>query len=82
VRVHDVVSRDTEALVKLSHDIRNMSNGLPWEDNIAEHRSFYAISGLILYMKEHGFALHHEPMYQQGDPTRNGLVAFRKLHQA
>jgi len=79
VRDHDVDSPRINRLVALAHDVFNMGLGAPWPANQSELRHFTSLAQLTAYLETRGFRRDPRVLYQEGDPTRNGLIAFARL---
>ncbi len=78
VRDHDVDGERMDAMVGLAHDVFNAGVGIGWDDNEAQIRNFRSLSDLRDYLEARGFARADRIEFQQGDPTRNGLMLFTK----
>jgi len=78
LRDHDAASPQTEAMVALAHDVFNCGLGVPWEKNAQELRFFKSISYLEDYLAKQGFKRVGPQLAQEGDPTKNLLMAFEK----
>jgi len=63
----------------LAHDVFNMGLGTAWPVNQAELRHFTSIQQLVAYLKARGFEDDGRRLFQQGDPTRNALMVFRRV---
>lgn len=79
VRDHDAHSEQMHHVVALAHDVFNLGTNETWVYNEAEFRAFYALDDLIGRLKQHGFTHDGRRLFQQGDPTRNALMLFRKI---
>ena len=78
VRDHDVDSPRMNRMVALAHDVFNMGLGAPWPANQAELRHFTSLAQLTAYLEARGFRRDPRALYQEGDPTRNALIAFAR----
>lgn len=76
VRDHDVDSPRMNRIVALAHDVFNMGLGAPWPANQAKLRHFTSLAQLTAYLEARGFRRDPRALYQDGDPTRNALLAF------
>lgn len=82
VRDHDVDGERMDAMVGLAHDVFNAGVGIPWDDNTAQIRNFRSLVDLKDYLEARGFQRAERLEFQQGDPTRNGLMLFTKSQTA
>jgi SAM-dependent methyltransferase len=78
VRDHDVDGPQMNAMVGLAHDVFNAGVGIPWDRNEGQIRNFRSIRDLTSYLDARGFRRQQTVRFQDGDPTRNGLMAFRR----
>lgn len=78
VRDHDVDGERMDAMVGLAHDVFNAGVGITWDDNTAQIRNFRSLVDLRDYLEARGFQRAERIEFQQGDPTRNGLMLFTK----
>jgi SAM-dependent methyltransferase len=78
VRDHDVDSPRMNRFVALAHDVFNMGLGAPWPANQSELRHFTSLAQLTTYLEDRGFRRDPRALYQEGDPTRNALIAFTR----
>jgi SAM-dependent methyltransferase len=78
VRDHDVDGERMDAVVGLAHDVFNAGVGIEWNDNAAQIRNFRSLADLRDYLETRGFERADRIEFQQGDPTRNGLMLFTK----
>jgi hypothetical protein len=67
------------AMVALAHDVFNAGVGLSWEENHRQIRNFRSVNELERYLATMGFARSGGLRLQQGDPTRNALMLFRRV---
>jgi hypothetical protein len=79
VRDHDVSNAEMTAMVALAHDVFNAGVGLSWEENHRQIRNFRSLDELERYLAMMGFARSGGLRLQQGDPTRNALMLFRRV---
>ncbi len=79
VRDHDVNSPAMNRMVALAHDVFNMGLGTAWQVNQAELRHFTSIQQLVTYLEARGFKDDGRRLLQQGDPTKNALMVFRRV---
>ncbi len=78
VRDHDVDGPRMDAMVGLAHDVFNAGVGIPWERNAEQIRNFWSVADLTAYLEARGFRRVPRSAVQDGDPTRNTLLAFEK----
>lgn len=78
LRDHDVDSDDMAHIVALAHDVFNAGLQVPWETNEAEIRNFTSVEQIEGGVKKYGLERHGQLALQNGDPTRNTLMAFIK----
>ncbi len=79
VRDHDVNSSAMNRMVALAHDVFNLGLGTAWQVNRAELRHFTSVDGLVAYLEARGFKDDGRRLFQQGDPTKNALMVFRRI---
>ena len=79
VRDHNVINQKMKHTVALAHDVFNMGTSESWQYNNAELRNFYSLAELDLLLTEMGFTSDNKKLYQQGDPTLNALMLYRKV---
>lgn len=79
LRDHDVTSPELFSIVSLAHDVFNAGTGESWATNESERRNFYPLGLMVDLFSSQGFVVSHERLLQDGDPTRNTLVCFRKV---
>ncbi len=82
VRDHDVDGERMDAMVGLAHDVFNAGVGITWPDNAAQIRNFRSLADLTAYVEARGFRRAERVEFQQGDPTKNGLMLFTKTSAA
>lgn len=78
VRDHDVKDRQMHDFVSLAHCVFNAGLGEPWAVNAAELRLFDAVDTWIARIEAAGFTHTGERIVQDGDPSQNVLMAFRR----
>jgi SAM-dependent methyltransferase len=78
VRDHDVRDLKMWKLVALAHDVFNMGTLESWDYNARELRHFYPLDTLDVLLASHGFEPEGRRLFQDGDPTLNALMAYRK----
>jgi SAM-dependent methyltransferase len=78
VRDHDADGPEMKFMVGLAHDVFNAGVGIPWDRNEGQIRNFRSIRDLTSYLEARGFRRQQTVRFQDGDPTRNGLMAFRR----
>jgi len=79
LRDHDVTSPELFSIVSLAHDVFNAGTGESWATNERERRNFYPLQVMIDLFASQGFVPGSERLLQDGDPTRNTLLCFRKV---
>lgn len=79
VREHDVRCRQMHDFVSLAHCVFNAGLGESWATNAAELRLFESVDTWIRRIEAAGFAHTGERIVQDGDPSQNVLMAFRRL---
>jgi FAD/FMN-containing dehydrogenase/SAM-dependent methyltransferase len=78
VRDHDVRDRQMHDFVSLAHCVFNAGLGEPWAVNAAELRFFDSVDTWIARIEAAGFTHTGERIVQDGDPSHNVLMAFRR----
>ncbi|MCH2533517.1 MAG: class I SAM-dependent methyltransferase [Bdellovibrionales bacterium] len=78
VRDHNVFNEKMWRIVALAHDIFNMGTNETLAYNESEIRKFYSHEHLDQMMLKNGFKTDGIKLYQQGDPTLNGLMLYTK----
>lgn len=78
VRDHDVRDEKMWKLVALAHDVFNMGTLESWDYNARELRHFYPLDTLDALLARHGFEADGRRLFQDGDPTLNALMVYRK----
>jgi SAM-dependent methyltransferase len=78
VRDHDVRDRRMHDFVSLAHCVFNAGLGEPWAVNAAELRFFDSVDTWIARIEAAGFTHTGERIVQDGDPSHNVLMAFRR----
>jgi len=79
LRDHDCHDEDAWRMAALAHDTFNAGTEESWQYNADELRNFYSIRYIIDLVEDTGFRNNNMLLFQPGDPTRNGLTAFRKI---
>ena len=79
LRDHDCHNEDAWRMAALAHDTFNAGTEETWQFNADELRNFYSIRFIIDLVEATGFRNNDRLLFQPGDPTRNGLTAFRKI---
>ncbi len=79
LRDHDCYNEDAWRMAALAHDTFNAGTEESWQFNTDELRNFYSIRFIIDLVEKTGFRNNNMLLFQPGDPTRNGLTAFRKI---
>ena len=78
VRDHDVCDQIMDDFVSLAHTVFNSVLGEPWSVNANELRYFAPVSQWVERIEAAGFFHVGKPLFQEGDPTRNALLLFKK----
>lgn len=78
LRDHHVDSRGRYLMAALAHDVFNVGLGVPWEVNAAERRYFRPLGDVEADLRCHGLVRTGKSLLQEGDPTQNTLILFRK----
>jgi FAD/FMN-containing dehydrogenase/SAM-dependent methyltransferase len=79
VREHDVRCKEMHDFVSLAHCVFNAGLGESWATNAAELRLFDSVDTWIRRIEAAGFVHTGERIVQEGDPSQNVLMAFRRL---
>lgn len=79
VRDHDVINTKMNHLVALAHDVFNLGTSESWQYNSNELRNFYSLTELDLLLNKMGFKSDGRKIFQQGDPTLNALMLYKKI---
>jgi SAM-dependent methyltransferase len=79
LRDHDCFDEGSWRMAALAHDTFNAGTEETWQFNADELRNFYSMRFIIDYVEDIGFRNNNQLLYQPGDPTRNGLTAFKKI---
>ena len=79
VREHDVRCRQMHDFVSLALCVFNAGLGESWAANAAELRLFESVDTWIRRIEAAGFVHTGERIVQDGDPSQNVLMAFRRL---
>jgi FAD/FMN-containing dehydrogenase/SAM-dependent methyltransferase len=78
LRDHDVTSKEMDDFVSLAHCVFNAGLGEAWGVNAAELRYFDSIATWINRVEAAGMCHTGDMLRQEGDPSDNLLLAFRK----
>ncbi len=78
VRDHNVHNEQMWHLVALAHDVFNMGTKETWSFNADERRHFYPLTELHAMLTKAGFKTDGRRLVQDGDPTMNTLMLYRK----
>jgi hypothetical protein len=78
LRDHNVHNGKMWHMVALAHDVFNMGTKESWEYNNAELRHFYSLDMLNEMLIKFGFIGDGRRLYQDGDPTLNALMIYKK----
>ena len=78
LRDHDASNEDMLHVAALAHDTFNAGTNEHWKTNQNEVRNFYSLSYIVSYLEKLGLRYDGKVLFQQGDPTRNGLMAFTR----
>ncbi|MBI1891923.1 MAG: FAD-binding protein [Burkholderiales bacterium] len=78
VRDHDVKTPEMDAFVSLAHCVFNAGLGESWATNAAELRHFASVDTWIARIEAVGFKHTGERIVQDGDPSDNVLMAFKR----
>lgn len=79
LRDHDARNEDFLRIAALAHDTFNAGTKESWSTNHQELRNFYSFDYITAYLGKLGLRYDGKVLYQKGDPTRNGLMAFTKV---
>jgi SAM-dependent methyltransferase len=78
VRDHDAHDERMWRMVALAHDVFNMGTRETWQYNESERRHFYPLDTLHALLTRLGFRTDGRRLLQDGDPTLNTLMLYRK----
>ena len=78
LRDHDARNEDNWRIAALAHDTFNAGTSASLESNHNEVRNFYSLKYIITYLGKLGLRYEGKVLFQKGDPTRNGLMAFTR----
>ncbi len=78
LRDHDAHNDDMRRMAALAHDVFNAGTNRSWTYNQNELRNFYSLKYIIAYLEKLGLRHGGRVLFQNGDPTRNGLMVFTK----
>lgn len=79
LRDHDASNEDMLHIAALAHDTFNAGTHQQWKINHQEVRNFYSLKFIIDYLGKQGLRYDGKVLFQEGDPTRNGLMAFTRV---
>lgn len=79
LRDHNAYNEPQRRIAALAHDTFNAGTNESWGKNKNELRNFYSLKFITDYLIKSGFAHNGKVLYQKGDPTLNGLMAFTKV---
>jgi len=79
VRDHDVRDKAMHQFVSLAHCVFNAGLGESWATNESELRFFDSVDEWIRRIEAAGFEHTGERLVQDGDPSDNVLMAFRRV---
>ena len=79
LRDHDAYNEDMLRMAALAHDTFNAGTRQSWQVNESELRNFYSLQFITGYLTELGFSREGSVHFQDGDPTRNGLMGFTRI---
>lgn len=79
LRDHDAKNEDMLHIAALAHDTFNAGTHEQWQTNESEVRNFYSLKYIIEYLAKRGLRYDGKVLFQEGDPTRNGLMAFTRV---
>lgn len=78
LRDHDAPDEQMQNFVALVHTVFNAGTGESWETNAAEPRYFEALDYWVDLLANAGLKDQKQRLYQNGDPSKNVLMAFVK----
>ncbi len=78
LRDHNAHDEKMVKVVSLAHDVFNMGTNENWSYNEQELRNFYSLATLDEMLTQYGFKSSGERLYQDGDPTLNALMHYKK----
>jgi len=79
LRDHNVHNEKMWKMVALAHDVFNMGTKESWDYNNRELRLFYSLAELDEILVKFGFKSDGQQLYQEGDPTLNALMHYKKV---
>lgn len=79
LRDHDAHNEDMRRMAALAHDTFNAGTKQSWQTNENELRNFYSLQFITDYLGKLGLRYEGSTLFQKGDPTRNGLMAFTRV---
>lgn len=79
LRDHHAHNETMRKIVALAHDVFNMGTYESWSYNFRELRNFYSLDSLDRMLTKYGFQSSGERLFQEGDPTLNALMHYKKV---
>ena len=79
LRDHAAYNENQWRIAALTHDTFSAATHVTWSSNEKELRNFYSLNYLIRYLARLGLRFDGKVLFQKGDPTKNGLMAFTKV---
>lgn len=79
LRDHDVTNPTMDQFVGLVHDVFNAGLLAPWKTNESEQRFFMSAVDTDTYLEKMGFKRISSRIAQEGDPSKNLLMAYEKV---
>lgn len=78
LREHDVQTAEMNMFVSFIHTVFNLGLNEPWEVDQVEYRHFRSLEEWIEILGRVGLKPYGQPLYQEGDPSKNALMLFHK----
>lgn len=78
MRDHDVRNPEMHTFVSLVHTVFNLGLKIDWEEEARDTKLFRSAEEWSSYICAHGFTDSGKRILQDGDPSLNTLMAFRK----
>ncbi len=78
MRDHDVRNPEMHTFVSLVHTVFNLGLKIEWEEEARDTKLFRSAEEWSSYITGHGFTDSGKRLLQDGDPSLNTLMAFRK----
>lgn len=78
MRDHDVRNPEMHTFVSLVHTVFNLGLKIEWEEEARDTKLFRSAEEWASYICGHGFTDTGKRILQDGDPSLNTLMAFRK----